>query len=59
MDFPLPRQQLYQLVRQETFNLAEAALYIAQEEYPNLDLQVYLDQRQFGIRIEARKGQTR
>jgi regulator of sirC expression with transglutaminase-like and TPR domain len=44
MDFPLPRQQLYQLVRQETFNLAEAALYIAQEEYPSLDLQVYLDQ---------------
>lgn len=44
MDFPLPRQRLYQLVRQETFNLAEAALYIAQEEYPTLDVQVYLEQ---------------
>lgn len=43
MDFSLPRQRLYQLIRQEPFNLAEAALYIAQEEYPALDVQAYLD----------------
>jgi regulator of sirC expression with transglutaminase-like and TPR domain len=44
MDFSLSRQRLYHLVRQETFSLAEAALYIAQEEYPDLDPQIYLGQ---------------
>jgi regulator of sirC expression with transglutaminase-like and TPR domain len=39
MDFPAPRQRLYHLVHQETFDLAEAALCIAQEEYPQLQMQ--------------------
>jgi regulator of sirC expression with transglutaminase-like and TPR domain len=40
MDFPLARQRLYRLLHQpEPFNLAEAALYIAQETYPDLQIE--------------------
>lgn len=41
----LPRKRFFQIVHQpETqINLAEAALYIAQEEYPDLDVESYLD----------------
>jgi regulator of sirC expression with transglutaminase-like and TPR domain len=43
MDFPIARQHLYRLLRQpEPFSLAEAALYIAQETYPDLQIEVYL-----------------
>jgi regulator of sirC expression with transglutaminase-like and TPR domain len=43
MDFPLARQRLYRLLHQsEPFSLAEAALYIAQETYPDLQVEVYL-----------------
>ena len=45
MDFPAARQQLYRLTRQNpTFNLAEAALYIAQEAYPQINIATYLKQ---------------
>lgn len=37
------RQCFYQAVHQSEINLAEAALYIAQEEYPTLDLDAYLN----------------
>lgn len=45
MDFPLARQRLYQVVRQPEaeINLAEAALYIAQEHYPDLEVDSYLN----------------
>jgi regulator of sirC expression with transglutaminase-like and TPR domain len=44
MDFPLARQHLYRLLHQsEPFNLAEAALYIAQETYPDLQIEVSLN----------------
>jgi regulator of sirC expression with transglutaminase-like and TPR domain len=44
MDFPLARQHLYRLLHQpEPFSLAEAALYIAQETYPDLQIEVYLN----------------
>jgi regulator of sirC expression with transglutaminase-like and TPR domain len=43
MDFSTARQQLHHLLRQEEpFNLAQAALYIALEEYPNLQVDDYL-----------------
>jgi len=45
MDFPLARQRFYQVVQQpdDRINLAEAALYIAQENYPELDVPAYLN----------------
>lgn len=45
MDFPLARQQLYQAIHQPEaqINLAAAALYIAQEEYFDLDVESYLN----------------
>jgi regulator of sirC expression with transglutaminase-like and TPR domain len=45
MDFPLARQRFYQEIRQpeEQINLARAALYLAQEEYPDLDPEEYLN----------------
>ena len=45
MDFSLARQRFYQEVRQpdEQINLERAALYIAQEEYPDLDVDEYLN----------------
>lgn len=45
MDFSVARQRFYQEVRQpdEQINLEKAALYIAQEEYPNLDVDEYLN----------------
>ena len=44
MQLSWTRQQLYHLVHHSSnFNLAEAALYIAQEEYPDLDIGVYLN----------------
>jgi regulator of sirC expression with transglutaminase-like and TPR domain len=44
MDFPLARQRFYQEIHQpdEQINLAKAALYLAQEEYPDLDPEAYL-----------------
>lgn len=44
MDFPLARQYFYQEIHHpdRDIDLAKAALYIAQEEYPNLDPQEYL-----------------
>lgn len=44
MEFSLARQRFYQEVRQddEKINLEKAALYIAQEEYPNLEIEKYL-----------------
>ena len=44
MDFPLPRQYFYKEIYQpeEQIDLAKAALYIAQEEYPTLDPDEYL-----------------
>jgi regulator of sirC expression with transglutaminase-like and TPR domain len=45
MDFPLARQYFYQEIHQqeEQIDLAKAALYIAQEEYPHLDPAEYLN----------------
>ncbi len=45
MDFSLARQRFYQEVRQpdEQITLERAALYIAQEEYPDLDVDEYLN----------------
>ena len=45
MEFSLARQQFYQEVRQpdEQVNLEKAALYLAQEEYPDLDVDEYLN----------------
>ena len=45
MDFPRSRQYFYQEISQpdEQINLANAALYIAQEEYPDLDPAKYLN----------------
>lgn len=43
MQFSTSRQYLCQLLRQESpFSLAEAALYIALEEYPSLEISAYL-----------------
>lgn len=44
MDFSPARQQFYQAVQQpeDQINLAAAALYIAQEAYPDLDVDTYL-----------------
>lgn len=45
MQFSLARQRFLQEVRQpeEQMNLERAALYIAQEEYPDLDVEEYLN----------------
>jgi regulator of sirC expression with transglutaminase-like and TPR domain len=45
MEFSFARQQFYQEVRQpdEQISLEKAALYIAQEEYPDLDVDEYLN----------------
>jgi regulator of sirC expression with transglutaminase-like and TPR domain len=44
MDFPFARQRFYHLLHQpEPFSLAEAALYIAQETYPDLQIEGYLN----------------
>lgn len=45
MDFPLARQFFYQEIHQpdEQINLERAALYLAQEEYPDLEIDAYLN----------------
>lgn len=45
MDFPLGRQNFYQEINQPDaqINLAASALYIAQEEYPDLEVAAYLN----------------
>ena len=44
MKFSAPRQQLYRVLRQSSeLNLAEAALYIAQEDNPTLEVAAYLN----------------
>jgi regulator of sirC expression with transglutaminase-like and TPR domain len=45
MDFPLSRQLFYQEIHQpdSQINLERAALYLAQEEYPDLDVEAYLN----------------
>lgn len=45
MNFSSARQYFYQEIQQpdESINLARAALYIAQEEYPNIDPEEYLN----------------
>jgi regulator of sirC expression with transglutaminase-like and TPR domain len=45
MDFPLARQRFYQEIRQpqEQIDLAKAALFLAQEEYPALEPDYYLN----------------
>jgi regulator of sirC expression with transglutaminase-like and TPR domain len=45
MDFPLARQRFYQEIRQphKQIDLAKAALFLAQEEYPALELGYYLN----------------
>ena len=42
MNFSTARQQFYQEIHQPQINLAKAALYLAQEEYPQLQLEAYL-----------------
>jgi len=44
IELSLAQQRFYEVVQQPVFSLAEAALYVAQEEYPDLDLPFYLDQ---------------
>jgi regulator of sirC expression with transglutaminase-like and TPR domain len=45
MDFPQARQRFYEEINQpdEQIDLAKAALYLAQEEYPELDTEFYLN----------------
>lgn len=45
MNLPISRQNFLEEINQpdNRINLAKAALYIAQEEYPNLDIQIYLN----------------
>jgi regulator of sirC expression with transglutaminase-like and TPR domain len=45
MDFSLARQRFYQEIHQpdEQIDLGKAALYLAQEEYPTLDVEEYLN----------------
>ena len=45
MNFSSARQYFYQEIQQpdEDINLAKAALYIAQEEYPDIDTEEYLN----------------
>lgn len=45
MNFSLARQRFYQEIHQpeDQMNLARAALYIAQEEYPDLEVEEYLN----------------
>ncbi|NJR66657.1 MAG: tetratricopeptide repeat protein [Leptolyngbyaceae cyanobacterium CRU_2_3] len=45
MEFSLARQRFYQEIHQpdEQIDLAKAALYLAQEEYPQLDVEEYLN----------------
>lgn len=45
MDFPQARQRFYEEINQpdEQIDLATAALYLAQEEYPGLDVNFYLN----------------
>ncbi|MEA5551386.1 SirB1 family protein [Anabaena cylindrica UHCC 0172] len=45
MNFSPARQYFYQEIQQsdESINLAKAALYIAQEEYPDLDIEEYFN----------------
>lgn len=45
MEFPVARQRFYQEIHQsdEQINLARAALYLAQEEYLQLDVEEYLN----------------
>jgi len=45
MDFPLGRENFYQEINQPDaqINLAASALYIAQEEYPELEVAAYLN----------------
>lgn len=61
MDFPVARQRFYQETRQpdSQINLAKAALYIAQEEYPELDVEVYLSRlNQMATEISERLPRT-
>lgn len=62
MDFPLARQQFYQEIHQpdEQIDLAKAALYLAQEEYPQLDVEEYLQALDsMAIEVEERLPLTR
>jgi regulator of sirC expression with transglutaminase-like and TPR domain len=45
MEFPIARQRFYQEIHQPDaeISLAKAALYLAQEEYPELDVDEYLN----------------
>jgi regulator of sirC expression with transglutaminase-like and TPR domain len=43
MDFPLARQRFYEEIHQPQISLARAALYMAQEEYPDLEPEAYLN----------------
>lgn len=45
MDFPLARQAFYREIHQadDQIDLARAALYLAQEDYPELDVEEYLN----------------
>lgn len=43
MDFPAPRAQFLQEIQQPEIDLARAALWLAKEEYPDLDPDVYLN----------------
>ena len=42
MNFSTARQQFYQEIHQPQINLAKAALYLAQEDYPQLQIEPYL-----------------
>lgn len=43
INFPIARQQFLAEIQQPEIDLARAALFLAQEEYPDLDPAVYLD----------------
>ncbi|MGB8702008.1 MAG: transglutaminase-like domain-containing protein [Thermosynechococcaceae cyanobacterium] len=56
MDFPSARQHLYRLLHQDTsFSVAEAALYIAQEGYPDLSVGHYLQRLDEMAEIVSRR----
>lgn len=62
MNFSSARQYFYQEIQKpdESINLARAALYIAQEEYPHLDIEEYLNALDtIAIELEERLPSSR
>lgn len=60
MDLSLAHRHFYQVVHQRDFSLAQAALYIAQAEYPDLEVDRYLEKlAQMAREVKNRLPQER